>query len=266
MSPFNSMCKAPSKSPESKHVQVAALDALAWEEPLDIYIDVPPLDICIDDANEVASDGKSVAECSDTSTLMSLPTPTRSRVSIPVTTEAPFELPASPVSTEIVSESHGNRGQDILITPSIGSLSISPTDTAFSVLSTLTFAEKERNLPVVSVAMSPPASTLASPRDSEFGVADWQLGMEAMLDTRASQKSQLDSAQHVANLQAEVDLWKERAVQMLCSSKMDTKAARRSLVFVWRVFTAWHRQAASSSKQAAGVYDRADAMRRRSSA
>lgn len=107
--------------------------------------------------------------------------------------------------------------------------------------------EAEAPSDVVPVPMSPrDLEQPASPRDSEFGIADWQLGMEAMLDGQRSHHSGAfacgDSAQQLASLKAEVDFWKEKAVTTMCHAKLDTKAARRSLIFLWRTFNAWRRE------------------------
>jgi hypothetical protein len=102
----------------------------------------------------------------------------------------------------------------------------------------------------VEVMMLSPSGSLtlsqSTPRDSEFGLSDWQLGMDAMLDAQGARKAKVD-AQQVAELQAELQFWKERVGDVLCAAKMDTKAARRSLVFAWRVFRAWQQQAAPAS-------------------
>lgn len=98
--------------------------------------------------------------------------------------------------------------------------------------------------------LSPRASEdAASPRDSEFGLATWQLDMATMLDDQHSEKSvvlHVNASQKLVALQAELDLWKDRAVNMMCAAKMNTKVARASLVFLWRAFSTWRSEAKAS--------------------
>lgn len=268
-SPFSSISKAPSKSFENHHTQVLALDPLAWEEPLDISVDdatvassslmtVPtpsrssssqrvdevPMPVTTEHYSELSSQAVSISTDSPRNQNTGKERPTRidpghyselSSQEVAISTESPQ------------NQNNNEKGDETKISAESSSGSSSPSASTHTVLSTDKIYDRQEKVMPLSVSMSPPASAFAaSPRDSEFGVADWQLGMDAMLDARASQKPQVDCAQHVANLQAEVDFWKERVVQVMCASKMDTKAARRSLVFLWRFFNAWQKQTAGT--------------------
>lgn len=81
-----------------------------------------------------------------------------------------------------------------------------------------------------------------SPADSEFGLSDRQLEMEAMLDTQTPPKIELSLGQ-VAKLQQELEYWRECAgnvgSQLQRLSKV-TATKKHALLCLSRAFTAWH--------------------------
>merc|ERR1712037_124552 len=90
----------------------------------------------------------------------------------------------------------------------------------------------------------------SSPRDSEYGLANWQLGLEALLDVRKSDPASPPlSARHSdvnvdTLLQDQVDYWKERAVQTMHDAHaVKMKPARCALLFVWGIFRTWQKHA-----------------------
>jgi len=81
-----------------------------------------------------------------------------------------------------------------------------------------------------------------SPTDSEFGLSDRQLELEAMLDTQTPPKLELSLGQ-VAKLQQELDYWRECAGNVgsqLQRLSKDTATKKHVLLCLSRVFTAWH--------------------------
>jgi len=117
----------------------------------------------------------------------------------------------------------------------------------------------------------PSACTPSSPHDSDYGLANWQLGLETLLDVRKGDvASPLPSARHtdanvdtqlqlqlqreLTSLQAQVEYWKERAVQTMHDARdVKMKSARCALLFVWGIFRAWQRHAKVYREAHAGL-------------
>jgi len=117
----------------------------------------------------------------------------------------------------------------------------------------LDVADSAEDKVVLQLDLSPRTSSEqpGSPRDSEFGLADWQLGMEALLDNRHLDKKgiacDMGDVEQMKALQAELAYWKEKTVNVMLASKLNTRAARQSLMFLWRAFNAWHSQLESQA-------------------
>lgn len=94
----------------------------------------------------------------------------------------------------------------------------------------------ERDVKSQSERCSPPNS----PRDSEFGLGDWQLSMDALLDSTESPVVESDLAKQMDVLQTKLECWKDRVEKILADVGTIATPKQHSLVCKATAFLFWH--------------------------
>lgn len=136
----------------------------------------------------------------------------------------------------------------------------------------LGFAKRvDTEVPTISLA-SPGSSacTPSSPRDSEYGLANWQLGLQTLLDvTKCSTTSPPPSAGHndanmdrqlqlqlqreLTSLQAQIDYWKGCVVRTMYDARvLQTKSTPSAVLLVCGILHAWQKHARKDREARAG--------------